>query len=57
MVAHTLTCPDCVRYNDEDMTVKMCDAAKVLNNAYRDAFDIAKPYMAIIEADAQRMNE
>jgi hypothetical protein len=53
LVAHTMTCPDCVRFDDEDMTVKMCAVAKVLNNAYCNAFDIAKPYMAIIEADAQ----
>ena len=52
MVAHTMTCPDCVRLHDYDMTVIMCDVAKGLNKTYRDAFTIAQPYMTIIEAEA-----
>jgi|HubBroStandDraft_1064217.scaffolds.fasta_scaffold2384709_1 hypothetical protein len=53
LVAHTMSCQNCERFNDPDMTVKMCPIAKVLNSAYRDAYDAAQPYMKIIEADMQ----
>lgn len=52
MVAHTMTCPNCVRMHDADMTVIMCGEAKTLNKIYRDSFEIAKPYMQLIEAAA-----
>lgn len=53
MVAHTAICPECVRFNDVDRTVKLCGVAKELYTAYRNAYNAALPYMTIIEADAQ----
>lgn len=52
LVTHTMICPACERFDDPDMTVKMCEAAKELHKTYRDAYNIALPYMAIIEAAA-----